>query len=214
LDMNDPTIVNSLLRNILIQESGHKLPYTETQYADAVRRSIEFRARGFRDAADLIVPVSGTYSSAYGQRVSPKKGASVDHHGIDIAAPTGTPVYAAADGIVQSASSVQGYGNLIQLDSDGLITRYGHLSTFAVKPGDRVSQGQKIGEVGNTGVSTGPHLHFEVQPKSASAPVDPAAYLPDLPSGPARRQTISGSARLPVTPEFITSNGRLLRLEK
>ena len=87
------------------------------------------------------------------------------HEGVDLAAPTGTPIYAASDGSVVGAAPNGGYGNWIRIDHTGkLSTVYGHLSEFApgIKKGVQVSQGDLIGFVGNTGRSTGPHLHFEI----------------------------------------------------
>jgi murein DD-endopeptidase MepM/ murein hydrolase activator NlpD len=99
------------------------------------------------------------------------------HEGIDLAAPTGTPIYAASDGIVGGATANGGYGNWIRIDHPRkLATVYGHLSEFApgIKEGVQVSQGDLIGFVGNTGRSTGPHLHFEIL--SNGKAVDPLGY--------------------------------------
>jgi murein DD-endopeptidase MepM/ murein hydrolase activator NlpD len=87
------------------------------------------------------------------------------HAGIDLAGPVGTPIYATADGTVtEAAYNDGGYGNLIKLDHGrGIETRYGHLSAFNVRPGDRVKRGQMIGRMGSTGRSTGSHLHYEVR---------------------------------------------------
>jgi murein DD-endopeptidase MepM/ murein hydrolase activator NlpD len=99
------------------------------------------------------------------------------HEGVDLAAPTGTPIYAASDGIVVGATLNGGYGNWIRIDHPRkLSTVYGHLSEFApgIKEGAQVSQGDLIGLVGNTGRSTGPHLHFEIL--SNGKAVDPLSY--------------------------------------
>ena len=96
------------------------------------------------------------------------------HEGVDFAVPHGTPVYAAADGVVKEAKPNGGYGNYVRLDhDDGVATAYGHLSRFApgLKPGKPVARGELLGFSGNTGRSTGPHLHFEVL--SDGKPVDP-----------------------------------------
>jgi murein DD-endopeptidase MepM/ murein hydrolase activator NlpD len=88
------------------------------------------------------------------------------HEGIDFGAPIGTPILAAGDGVVARASVMGGYGNVVDIDHDGTwSTRYGHISRFApgLRPGDRVKQGDVIAFVGNTGRSTGPHLHYEVR---------------------------------------------------
>jgi len=98
------------------------------------------------------------------------------HEGIDIAAPTGTPIRAAAGGTVISAGWLGGYGNLTVIDhGGGVSTAYGHQSAFAVGGGQAVAQGQVIGYVGSTGHSTGPHLHFEVRINGSA--VDPMGYL-------------------------------------
>ncbi|MFA5518668.1 MAG: peptidoglycan DD-metalloendopeptidase family protein [Spirochaetota bacterium] len=114
----------------------------------------------------MIIPVSGRISSKFGYRVDPitKKRGSF-HKGIDIAARIGTPVYAAEKGVVeQTGFYSNGYGNLIVVKHDrDLATYYGHLSEILVKKGHSVSKGTLIGKVGNTGRSTGPHLHFEVR---------------------------------------------------
>jgi murein DD-endopeptidase MepM/ murein hydrolase activator NlpD len=101
---------------------------------------------------------------------------STSHQGVDFAAANGTPVVAALPGRVVSAGVLGGYGNQILLQhADGTQTRYGHLSAIGVQPGQTVVAGQRIGAVGNTGVSTGAHLHFEVI--VAGTPIDPAAWL-------------------------------------
>ncbi|CAN5485481.1 hypothetical protein BH10PSE6_BH10PSE6_14820 [soil metagenome] len=99
------------------------------------------------------------------------------HHGVDFAVPKGTPIYAASDGVVAGARPNGGYGNWIRIEhGDGIATVYGHLSRFAprIKPGVRVSRGELVGLSGNTGRSTGPHLHFEVI--ADGKPVDPLAH--------------------------------------
>jgi murein DD-endopeptidase MepM/ murein hydrolase activator NlpD len=98
------------------------------------------------------------------------------HTGIDIGAGYGAPVHAAAGGTVAIAGPISGYGNAIVVDhGNGLATLYGHLSRFAVRRGAHVDVGQIVGAVGNTGNSTGPHLHFEV--RINGTPVDPLPYL-------------------------------------
>ena len=111
-----------------------------------------------------IKPISGgRISSGFGRRKAPKRGASTYHKGIDWATPVGTAVVASSGGVVQRAGWGSGYGYVVYIShADGKETRYGHLSKILVKPGDRVSQGQKIALSGNTGRSTGPHIHFEI----------------------------------------------------
>ena len=121
-------------------------------------------------AAGLVWPLSGTVTSGFGYRWGRM------HEGIDVAVPEGTPVRAAKGGTVILASYYGGYGNYICVDhGSGLSTCYAHLSGYASSSGQRVSQGQVIGYSGNTGSSTGPHLHFEVRVNGAAQ--DPMGYL-------------------------------------
>ncbi len=121
-------------------------------------------------AAGLVWPLSGTLTSGFGYRWGRM------HEGIDISVPEGTPVRAAKSGTVILASYYGGYGNYICVDhGGGLSTCYAHLSGYASSSGQRVSQGQVIGYSGNTGSSTGPHLHFEVRINGAAQ--DPMGYL-------------------------------------
>ncbi|WP_052761975.1 M23 family metallopeptidase [Aurantiacibacter luteus] len=119
------------------------------------------------------LPVSGArLSSDYGYRVHPVSGRGASHHGVDLAVASGTPVVATSDGVVEMASWWGGYGLMVALDhGGGMETRYAHLSSIAVRPGDRVMQGQVIGRSGSTGNSTGPHVHYEVRMGGQS--VDP-----------------------------------------
>lgn len=116
-----------------------------------------------------------TVSSGYGMRMDPIYGTTAFHEGLDFAAPQGTPVYATADGVVKAAERAGGYGNKIDIDHGfNYLTRYGHLSKIDVVAGQRVMRGDKIGEVGSTGKSTGPHLHYEVRYKDE--PQNPVNY--------------------------------------
>lgn len=108
-------------------------------------------------------PVSGRVTSGFGRRFHPVLGSRRMHKGVDLSAADGSPIVAAADGRVTSAGWQGGYGNLVAIaHSDGVQTRYGHMSRLAARAGDPVRRGQVIGFVGSTGLSTGPHLHFEV----------------------------------------------------
>jgi murein DD-endopeptidase MepM/ murein hydrolase activator NlpD len=135
------------------------------------------RAPGLAEA--VARPVAGTIPSAGnfgGRNVAGCAACSTHHQGTDFAAPTGTPVFAAMSGTVESAGVLGGYGNQILVRHlDGTETRYGHLSAIDVRPGQDVVVGQRIGAVGSTGVSTGPHLHFEVI--IGGRPVDPEPWL-------------------------------------
>lgn len=119
---------------------------------------------------------TGWYSSNFGWRIDPFTGQNAFHEGVDFMADIGTPIVAAGGGLVVYSDTYAGYGNMIEIDhGDGLISRYAHTSKMLVKVGDVVMKGQKIGEVGNTGRSTGPHLHFEV--RYHGAPQNPEQYL-------------------------------------
>lgn len=132
----------------------------------------------------LVLPVTGRPSSGYGLRADPVHGGTINHPGFDLAAPTGTPVAAAAAGTVVHAGPAGTYGNLVTLRHDnGFETRYAHLSAVDVAVGDRVEAGAPLGKVGTTGYSTGPHLHFEVRHDGQA--IDPAPLLP-LHSSPVR----------------------------
>ncbi|MDX2255975.1 MAG: peptidoglycan DD-metalloendopeptidase family protein [Pseudanabaenaceae cyanobacterium bins.39] len=124
------------------------------------------------------LPVNGAISSGFGWRIHPITGEKRLHKGVDFAAPTGTPIFAAADGIVTDAGWTEdGYGNIVELKhEDGSVTLYAHTNKVYVSKGQVVKQGQAIAEVGSTGRSTGPHLHFELQP-DGHTPVDPMDYL-------------------------------------
>ncbi len=133
--------------------------------------------RGTKTPPSYIRPVvGGRQTSAFGLRSRPKKGASTNHKGVDIAVPTGTAVRASCGGIVTKAGWGSGYGYVVYIDhEDGKQTRYGHLSRVLVSVGQKVKQGDRIALSGNTGVSTGPHLHFEMRIRGTA--VDPMKYV-------------------------------------
>lgn len=117
----------------------------------------------------MAMPAAGRISSSFGMRRHPLLGYTRMHRGIDIAAPWGAPVYAATDGVVQIAGRRSGYGNFIKVDHGGpYATGYGHLSRIYVRSGQRVRKGERIGAVGSTGLSTGPHLHYELYKSGAA----------------------------------------------
>mgnify|MGYP000026397469 FL=1 len=119
---------------------------------------------------------SARVSSGYGMRDHPVLRKRARHNGIDLAAPTGTPIYATADGTIERANWFSSYGNYIQIDHGNAIeTRFGHLSRIVVSDGQKVHKGDLIGYVGSTGRSTGPHLHYEV--RIAGKPVDPRPFM-------------------------------------
>ncbi|HEY9180498.1 MAG TPA: peptidoglycan DD-metalloendopeptidase family protein [Candidatus Baltobacteraceae bacterium] len=150
------------------------------------QRELEAQREAARRAAGIVGttsapgalawPVSGTITSPFGYRRNPFGGGMEFHQGLDIAAPMGTTITAAASGTVISAGWYGGYGNYILIDhGGGMATGYGHCSQIFVSVGQQVQKGQAIGAVGSTGASTGPHLHFEVRINGKA--VDPAAYL-------------------------------------
>jgi murein DD-endopeptidase MepM/ murein hydrolase activator NlpD len=124
----------------------------------------------------LAMPVEGRLTSRFGPRTHPITGQLRPHNGIDIAAPTGMSIRAAAGGTVSFAGPRGGYGNTVVVDHpDGTQTLYAHAHTIGVRTGDSISPGQAIATVGSTGQSTAPHLHFEL--RRQGEPVDPAPYL-------------------------------------
>jgi murein DD-endopeptidase MepM/ murein hydrolase activator NlpD len=147
----------------------------EEQSLQEVRSYLEDRTSLLR-AHPTVWPVRGWVTSRFGYRSSPEGTGSKMHGGIDIAAPRGTPVIASGSGNVVFAGYHSGYGNLVVVDHGyGITTRHAHLSRLHVKVGQRVQRGDLLGRVGNTGRSTGPHLHFEVW--KDGVPTNPANYL-------------------------------------
>ncbi|NJM31960.1 MAG: M23 family metallopeptidase [Limnobacter sp.] len=131
--------------------------------------------------------------SRFGTRIDPFTGRRSRHEGIDFIAPTGTPILAAAAGVVVSAGYHAGYGNMVDIEhSNNTVTRYGHASRLLVKKGDMVRLGQKIALVGSTGRSTGPHLHFEVRVNDV--PQNPKNFWKPTacPAGPATVAALNG----------------------
>lgn len=122
-------------------------------------------------------PIRAAYnSSSYGWRIDPFNGNKAFHEGLDFTANTGTPIRAAADGIVSNAEQNGAYGKLVKIEHGaGLETRYAHTSKIFVKLGERVTKGQIVAVVGSTGRSTGPHLHYEIRLNGAA--LDPRKYL-------------------------------------
>ena len=141
---------------------------------DAVPKIVE---RGTKIPPTYIWPLSGgRISSYFGRRRAPKAGASTYHKGLDIATPTGSSVYASCGGVVTSCGWQGGYGYAVVIrHPDGKSTRYAHLSKILGSVGQSVVQGQTIARSGSTGVSTGPHLHFEII--IGGSQVDPLGYL-------------------------------------
>ncbi|MCB0996308.1 MAG: peptidoglycan DD-metalloendopeptidase family protein [Acidimicrobiales bacterium] len=125
----------------------------------------------------FIWPTSGSVGSGFGPRLHPILGYYRQHSGLDIGGAMGAPIWAAKDGVVISAGWQGGYGNAVVIQHDGNVaTLYGHMSSIAVRVGQTVTAGEQIGAVGSTGMSTGPHLHFETRVNGV--PQDPRGFLP------------------------------------
>lgn len=146
----------------------------EEVYAEAVPKIVE---KGTIIPPTYIKPINGgRISSKFGKRSAPVAGASTSHKGLDWAVATGTPIYASNAGTVSVAGWVSGYGYAVYINhADGRQTRYGHCSKVLVKAGQKVAQGERIALSGNTGRSSGPHLHFEI--RIGGTAVDPLKYL-------------------------------------
>ncbi len=122
------------------------------------------------------------FSSGFGYRNAPTRGASRNHKGIDIPGPVGTPIYATADGSIGRAQWVSGYGKFVEINHGNAVqTRYGHMSALNVTPGQRIRKGDIIGYMGSTGRSTGSHLHYEV--RIAGEAINPTAFLSPVNAG-------------------------------
>ncbi|MGL5512685.1 MAG: M23 family metallopeptidase [Sporomusa sp.] len=154
-------------------------PQPETlPYNDSHRReSAKVSGRVDKPASmPSIWPVNGPITSGFGWRTAPLAGGSEAHQGIDIASGLGIPVVATADGTVVQSGWSGGYGKLVQIDhGNGIETLYGHNSQLAVSVGQTVKKGQLISYVGSTGISTGPHVHYEVRENGVA--VNPIKYM-------------------------------------
>jgi len=168
------------------QEEALKEMHQElTQLKGAASRqeaSLQMLIEYFEDKRSLyastpsVWPVRGWVTSPFGNRTSPFSGILKFHEGIDVAAQTGTPVMAPADGVVVKAGFSTGYGNMVEISHGyGIKTVFGHNSRLNVKAGQRVKRGEVISYVGDTGSSTGPHLHYEV--RMNGLPVNPVKYM-------------------------------------
>ena len=128
------------------------------------------------NSAPNLWPVEGQVTGSFGERIDPFNGEGAFHSGVDIGSSYGHAIVAPADGVVTLTETLGGYGKTIMIDhGNGISTRYGHLSGFAVTSGQRVQRGEIIGYVGESGRSTGPHLHYEV--RINETPVNPYKYL-------------------------------------
>lgn len=176
----------------LLDMADAELVVNTTQKLDMLTKQLYIQSRSFDDVVEMckqhdemlrcipaIQPVANKdlkrTASGYGRRIDPIYGTTRFHEGMDFAANPGTEVYATGDGTVVEAGWQSGYGNTIVIDHGfGYMTRYAHLQSFRTQRGKKVVRGEVIGEVGNTGKSTGPHLHYEVHVKGQV--VNPVNY--------------------------------------
>jgi murein DD-endopeptidase MepM/ murein hydrolase activator NlpD len=176
----------------LTELSSADLIIQTSKKMDYISRQIYIQSNSFDEVLELaktqkdrlkripsVQPIPDRYlkqlASGYGMRIDPIYGTARFHAGMDFSANIGTPVYVTADGTVTLADWKQGYGKCIIIDHGyGYETLYAHLNEYKVRAGQKVVRGELIGEVGNTGKSTGPHLHYEVQVKGQ--PDNPAKY--------------------------------------
>ncbi len=186
--LSNATGGNELPKPFLGRLGFGRRPDIDGLIARATALSASFRAvsdtltRNFERLANTpsILPTPGWLSSHYTQsRFHPILHENRAHEGIDVSAPMGSPIVAPASGIVKSVGREAGYGNTFEIDhGNGIVTRFAHCSRIVVRNGDHVTRGQVVATVGNTGLSTGPHLHYEVHVNGK--PVDPLKYiLPD-----------------------------------
>lgn len=136
--------------------------------------------RGLDGIPQVMPAAAGSMSSGFGYRRDPFTGGAAIHSGLDFRAPHGSPIHAAADGTVSFVGNRSGYGKTVEIDhGSGMVTLYAHMSRFDAQPGAKVAAGEVIGRIGNTGRSTGPHLHFEVRINGRA--VNPRPFLETAP---------------------------------
>ncbi len=155
----------------LVEAVDARDAYMSTLEAKILQKSV------LKDMLPNSSPIDAAFnSSSYGWRIDPFNGNKAFHEGLDFTANTGVPIRAAADGIVSSAERTSDYGNIVKIDhGSGLETRYAHASKLLVSAGERVVKGQIVAQVGSTGRSTGPHLHYEIRLNGNA--LDPRQYL-------------------------------------
>jgi murein DD-endopeptidase MepM/ murein hydrolase activator NlpD len=174
-----PLVLNSPLSELDLQkyiaELMAKIDF-DTDHLSSLEAKL-LQQSVLKDTLPNSSPVEAAFnSSSFGWRIDPFNGEKAFHEGLDFPAATGTPIYAAAGGIVSFAEQTSDYGKLVKIDhGSGLETRYAHSSRILVKVGERIEKGQEIAEVGNTGRSTGPHLHYEIRLNGNA--LDPRRYL-------------------------------------
>lgn len=159
------------------EQAAEQLERDSRQIETMIRRMLANRRKAPRmGTGRFMLPVNGTLNSNFGPRRHPIHGVVKPHRGVDFAAPHGTPIRAADAGVVLYVGWYGGYGKIVMIDHGGdLVSLYAHTSRYVVDTGEKVARGQVIGHVGSTGLSTGPHLHFEI--RRNGTPVNPIGYL-------------------------------------
>jgi murein DD-endopeptidase MepM/ murein hydrolase activator NlpD len=174
-----PLVLNAPITELDLQqkitETMSKIDF-DTDYLSDIEAKL-LQQSVLKDMLPNSSPINAAFnSSSYGWRIDPFNGNKAFHEGLDFSAATGTPIYAAAGGIVTTAERTLDYGNIVKVDhGSGLETRYAHASKLMVKVGDRVEKGQVVALVGSTGRSTGAHLHYEIRLNGNA--LDPRKYL-------------------------------------
>lgn len=174
-----PLVLNAPITELELQkkiaETIEKIEF-DTEYLSEIEAKL-LQQSVLKDMLPNSSPVTAAFnSSSYGWRIDPFNGDKAFHEGLDFSAPTGTPIRAAAGGIVTASEHSPDYGNIVKVDhGSGLETRYAHASKLLVKAGDRVEKGQVVALVGSTGRSTGAHLHYEIRLNGNA--LDPRKYL-------------------------------------
>ena len=191
-----PFVPAPLNEDTLRQEIERLASQIEKKSLELDKAEKVVRAEQLRNALlPTTLPVRGGASlgSPFGVRIDPFGRGRAMHEGLDFTAPYGTPILAAADGVVVYAAYHPEFGKCVEINHGGeLITRYAHMSALSVEHGEPVRRGQKIGELGSTGRSTGAHLHFEVRQNGLA--IDPAMFLSQLNQG---RSKIAASSNPP-----------------
>ncbi|MBI9076877.1 MAG: M23 family metallopeptidase [Desulfatibacillum sp.] len=186
-DELDPSMLTEAEPTNIVREMNTQVKELES-ISVATERSLDTLVGYLEDKKDVlactpsIMPLKVKkdqhwyFSSRFGYRTSPFTGLKEFHKGLDLCASLGTPIMSTANGRVSFAGKKSGFGKVIVIDhGHGIVTRYAHLNAFQVKKGDMVKRGEKVGEVGNTGRSTGPHLHYEVHLNGV--PMNPQRYI-------------------------------------
>ena len=159
----DNTILNEITENTINEIDNTSIGGAVPEDDNTNLSQMEIDAKEIKSKYNLTKPLIGTITSRFGYREPTTKSVPKNHTGIDIAANTGTVIYAALDGVVKIASGEGDYGNHLRIEKDDVAIYYAHCNKLYVKEGDYVMQNQPIAEVGATGNVTGPHLHFEIR---------------------------------------------------